>query len=239
MWLINNKVKIIDSGIMEGFHDCHCHLLPGVDDGVKEMRESLRILKLWEQAGMTEVWLTPHIMEDIPNKPKKLKEEFEQVKEAYKGNIVLKLAAENMMDNLFLERLQKGDLLPIGKNREYLLVETSYYNPPIDMDGIIEQVKERAFIPILAHPERYQYMDIGDYKKWKQRGVRLQLNVPSLVGAYGPEVQKKSEMLLQKGMYDYCGTDTHNYRFADFFLQGKLSKKFAKEVKRIAEEMDL
>ena len=85
MWLINNKVKIIDSGIMEGFHDCHCHLLPGVDDGVKEMRESLRILKLWEQAGMTEVWLTPHIMEDIPNKPKKLKEEFEQVKEAYKG----------------------------------------------------------------------------------------------------------------------------------------------------------
>ena len=217
MWLINNKVKIIDSGIMEGFHDCHCHLLPGVDDGVKEMRESLRILKLWEQAGMTEVWLTPHIMEDIPNKPKKLKEGFEQVKEAYKGNIVLKLAAENMMDNLFLERLQKGDLLPIGKNREYLLVETSYYNPP----------------------ERYQYMDIGDYKKWKQRGVRLQLNVPSLVGAYGPEVQKKSEMLLQKGMYDYCGTDTHNYRFADFFLQGKLSKKFAKEVKRIAEEMDL
>ena len=66
MWLISSRVKVEDSGLLEGFRDSHCHLLPGVDDGVKEVDETLRILQMWETMGMKEVWLTPHIMEDHP-----------------------------------------------------------------------------------------------------------------------------------------------------------------------------
>ena len=233
MWLLSNKVKVEDCGLLEGFRDCHCHLLPGVDDGVKELHETLKILELWQSLGVKEVWLTPHIMEDIPNKTLELKQKCEELKTVAPKGIALRLSAENMMDNLFLQRLEQRDLLPIGRDRQHLLVETSYYNPPMDMHRFFERIKESGYIPVLAHPERYQYMDMGTYKMWKEKGVLLQLNVPSLVGAYGPEVQYKAEKLLNKGMYDYCGTDTHSMRFVEYFLNGKISKKTVRKVQEI------
>ena len=80
-------------------------------------------------------------------------------------------------------------------------------------------------------------MDMKQYKMWRRKGVLLQLNVPSLVGAYGPEVQWKAEKLLEKGMYDYCGTDTHSMRFVEFFLNSKISKKTVKKVLAIPNEL--
>ena len=222
-----------DSGLLEGFRDCHCHLLPSVDDGVQEVEETLEILGLWEQAGVSEVWLTPHIMEDVPNKSAELKQRFSDLTAIYQGTIKLHLAAENMMDRLFLDRLASHDLLPIGKDGAHLLVETSYYNPPMDMERIIDQIKENGYTPILAHPERYQYMELEDYGKWKGKGILFQLNISSLVGAYGPMVQKKAETLLNKGFYDYCGTDTHSIDSAEIFLESKISKNTVKKVQQI------
>ena len=92
----------MDSGLLEGFRDCHSHLLPGVDDGVQETVETLQVLGIWEQAGVSEVWLTPHIMEDIPNEPVMLRDKFEEVTAFYTGDVKLHLAAEHMMDGLFL-----------------------------------------------------------------------------------------------------------------------------------------
>lgn len=239
MWLISNKVLVKESGLLEGFCDYHCHLLPGVDDGVQEMKETLEILGLWEEAGVKEVWLTPHIMEDVPNKPAILAQQYAELMGVYQGTVELHLAAENMMDRLFSERLDKRDLLPIGKTGTHLLVETSYYNPPMDMEQIIDRIKENGYTPILAHPERYQYMGLGDYEKWKQRGVLLQLNLPSLLGAYGLEVQRKAERLLSKGMYDCCGTDTHMREFVEIFLNSKIQKRIALAVKRIIETQQI
>lgn len=239
MWLLNNKVLVKESGILEGFCDCHCHLLPGVDDGVKEMKESMQILEKWDAMGVKEVWLTPHIMEDMPNKTADLKGCFEAMNAQFEGALKLHLAAENMLDNLFAERIATDDFLPIGNNGQRLLIETSYYNPPMDMARTIDLIKGHGYTPILAHPERYQYMNIADYKRWTSKEVKLQLNVPSLVGAYGPEVQAKAKMLMDKGMYDYCGTDTHSKRFVEYFLNSKISKKTVKEVNRIVENMEL
>jgi tyrosine-protein phosphatase YwqE len=209
----------------------------GVDDGVKTLEESLCILEKWDELGVKEVWITPHIMDDIPNKPEVLKDRFENVKASFLGNVRLCLASENMLDNLFLNRLENDDLLPIGSNKNHLLVETSYYNPPMDMDSFFERIKKKGYTSVLAHPERYQYMDMRDYKMWKDKGVLLQLNVPSLIGAYGQEVQWKAEKLLEKGMYDYCGTDTHSMRFVEYFLNSKISKKAVKKVLAIPNEL--
>lgn len=236
MWLVSNRVTVIESGLLEGFRDCHCHLLPGVDDGVQEMDETVQILKEWEQAGVKEVWLTPHIMEDIPNKPSELKEKFEKVKAMYAGGIVLHLAAEHMMDGPFLKRLEDDDVLPIGKDGTRLLVETSYYTPPMNMGHVIDSIKRKGYEPILAHPERYQYMDKNDYKRWKQQGVLLQLNVPSLVGAYGPDVLYKAEWLLKNGMYDFCVSDTHSANQVEMFLNSEINKKL---LKKLPEKMEL
>ena len=174
MWILSNRIRVNESGLFEDFRDCHCHLLPGVDDGVKGTKETLRILSFWETLGVKEVYLTPHIMEDIPNTPIELTTKYEILKTQYKGNIQLFLSAENMMDGLFVKRLETGDLLTLGNNGKRLLVETSYYVPPMNMDGIIYRMKEDDYEPILAHPERYNYMNQHDYKLWKQQGVLFQ-----------------------------------------------------------------
>ena len=76
MGLFNRTVKVADSGLFQGRTDWHCHILPGVDDGFKTMQDSLAALALYERAGILEVWLTPHVMEDIPNTTAFLKERF-------------------------------------------------------------------------------------------------------------------------------------------------------------------
>ena len=233
MWLISNKERVEDSGLLEGFCDCHSHLLPGVDDGVKETTETILILERWEQLGVREVWMTPHIMEDYPNEPAMLKEKFEAVCNHYSGHMKLHLASENMMDGLFTKRLENDDFLTFGETEKRLLVETSYYIPPMNMEELIDQMKAKGYEPILAHPERYQYMGTRDYRYWKQKGVLMQLNVPSLVGAYGQEVQRKAEWLLGHGMYDYCGTDTHSIEQTDYFLRSIINKKLIKKIKKL------
>lgn len=157
-WPFRRKQTLAESGILRGMTDYHSHLLPGVDDGVQTAEDSLEILRLYEQLGIREVWFTPHIMEDIPNTTAGLRNRFEQFQKQYTGNIHLHLAAEYMLDNLFKERLAHRDLLPIGEEGNHLLVETSYFNPPMDLYGMMEKIKSAGFIPVLAHPERYTYM---------------------------------------------------------------------------------
>ena len=209
MWPFRKKQTLEESGFFRGFTDWHCHILPGVDDGVQTMEEALQILAEYERLGVKEVWLTPHIMEDIPNTTQHLKERFAELQAAYKGNVVLHLASENMLDQLFEERLGKNDLLPIGKNGRHLLVETSYFNPPMGLQNILLRIKAKGYFPILAHPERYRYMDESDYQQLKSMNVQFQLNQFSLLGLYGKEVQKQAKTLQKRGMYDYTGTDLH------------------------------
>lgn len=239
MWLLSSKVPVHKSRLLEGFRDCHCHLLPGVDDGVGKMEETMQILEEWEMEGVKEVWLTPHIMEDMPNKPSELRQRFTSLLSHYSGTIKLHLAAEHMMDGLFAQRLEADEVLPIGEQGTRLLVETSYYTPPMNMKAIIDNIKKKGYEPILAHPERYQYMEKDDYKMWKKSGVLFQMNLPSIVGAYGQGVQRKAEWLLKENMYDYCGTDTHSIDHVDFFLSAIISKKTAKKLKKIQEKQEL
>ena len=230
---MSKKVTVRDSGLLDGFCDYHCHLLPGVDDGVGEVDETLQILQEWESLGVKEVWLTPHIMEDIPNEPSELRKRFAELQMVYDGSIRMNLAAEHMMDGAFVRNLNDNDNLNLYLNDNVLLVETSYYIPPMNMEEIIDSIKKKGYTPLLAHPERYQYMGKDDYWHWKEKEVLMQLNLPSLVGAYGPEVQYKAEWLLRENMYDYCGTDTHSMEQVEFFLDGTVSKKVVKKVRGI------
>ena len=209
MWFFRKHTSLADSGIFRGFTDWHCHLLPGVDDGVQIMEETLQILSLYEKLEVKEVWLTPHVMEDMPNTTAYLKASFEKMKAVYQGDIALYLSAENMLDYLFEERLEKGDLLPLGKNGKHLLLETSYFNPPMGLSNILLRIKSKGYIPILAHPERYNYMDESDYRRLKGLNVKFQVNLFSLVGAYGTEIKKKAIWLMKNGFYDLAGSDTH------------------------------
>ncbi len=210
MWPFEKKKSIARCGILHGFTDWHSHLLPGVDDGVQTFDETLAILSQYEQLGIENVWLTPHIMEDRPNTTGNLRDSFDELKSKYQGKVQLRLASENMLDNLFEERLESNDLLPIGENGNHLLVETSYFNPPIDLYGIIKRIKSKGYYPLLAHPERYAYMTDEDYRQLKDMGVKLQLNLFSLTGTYGTTARKRALMMISRNYYDVIGTDIHS-----------------------------
>lgn len=208
--LFRKESKLKKSGLLDKKSDVHSHILYGVDDGVEELEESLQILKELEELGIETLWCTPHIMEDIPNETKFLQERFLQLKEAYKGKIQLHLAAEYMIDNIFNERLSKKDLLPHGELKNHLLVETSYFNPPLNFEETLKEIYAIGYYPLLAHPERYAYMTDKDYIKLKSNGIKFQLNLLSLQGMYGKSAQKKAEWLLSKNFYDQVGSDIHS-----------------------------
>ena len=207
--LFHRKPTYRKAGYFNGFTDWHCHILPGVDDGVKTMETALEILGEYDRLGFSDVWLTPHIMEDIPNTTDHLRQRFEELSKAWGGRTKLHLAAENMLDGLFAERLAEGDLLPIGLEQRHLLVETSYFNPPIGLYDMMRSILSAGYYPILAHPERYVYMDTDDYAKLHEMGILFQLNLPSLHGMYGETAQEKAKGFLKKGWYHLMATDLH------------------------------
>ena len=213
MWPFSRKYSILESGILKGWTDWHCHILPGVDDGIRTMEEALEVLAFYEQTGIREVWLTPHIMEDCPNGTVFLRERFQELQSAYKGSIKLNLAAENMMDAHFASRLAAGDLLPIGgqasATSKMILVETSYYNAPMGFDDTLNDMILSGLQPVLAHPERYEYMDPAHYARLREAGVLFQLNLMSLAGLYGQPAAKRASRLLQEGYYSLMGSDLH------------------------------
>ena len=430
MFFFNKKQTIAASGILQDAVDHHSHILPGVDDGVETMAEALRILAIYEALGIKELWLTPHIMEDIPNTPQKLSARFNELKAAYTGNITLHLAAEYMIDNNLHKLIQKIDspslprgavqskpckatpplfrgevvedrrgeektkesplgltkgegdntnnflyslegrwhelsevtegnqtnncpsyvrgasdavaegvditnpqeidspslprgavqskpfqetpplfrgevvedrrgekktteclmrhelsevtegnqtnncpsyvrgasdavaegvditntqvinspskreypkgegvetnkLLPIGTAGKHILVETSYFTPPMRLHETLRKIKSLGYHPILAHPERYMYMEKEEYLELHEEGIKFQLNLASLAGGYGKAVKKKAEWLLKKELYSIAGSDLHCEDAIEFITGCRLGEKEMKQVEQL------
>lgn len=233
MWPFKSAKTLSESGLLQGITDWHSHILPGVDDGIRTEEESLSLLDDFEREGVKEVWLTPHIMEEMPNTTADLRARFEDLKQKYTGKVKLHLAAENMLDNIFEERLEANDFLTIGESGTHLLVETSYVSPPYGMDEMIEGAMKLGYIPVLAHPERYRYMEEDDYRQWKERGLLFQINYMSLLGGYGETARKKAEWMLKEGMVDMTGSDVH--RRGVFSRSVGMTPKKADAMKRLVE----
>ena len=210
MWPFSRKATLLSSGFLQGWTDWHSHILPGVDDGISSTDAALEVLRWYESQGVREVWLTPHVMEDYPNTPDDLKERFSALARQWEGSVTLHLAAEHMLDALFEERLKRGEVLPIGPEKDSLLVETSCYNAPMNFYELLEQIKKAGFHPLLAHPERYFYLDDAAYRRLHDAGVAFQLNIPSLAGLYGPIPARKARKLLDAGYYTRTGSDLHS-----------------------------
>lgn len=204
---MKRKQSLLQSGVLQGATDRHCHILYGVDDGAKTLEDALAVLAYDEEIGISEVWCTPHIMEDVPNTTEALKQRFAELQAAYTGPIKLHLAAEYMLDTLFEERFNAGDLLTMEDDT--LLVETSTWNPPADMTGTLRKIQKAGYRPLLAHPERYRYMTDPGYERLHKMGIHFQLNLGSLVGYYGETAMRKAHELLEKGWYSEIGSDCH------------------------------
>jgi len=204
-----SKQEVIDRLVV----DLHSHIIPGIDDGAETLEQSIELIKELKNIGYKKLIMTPHIMVDVyRNSEDDVAKRLENLKYevAKRGiDIELEASAEYYLDEGFLEHLDVPPTLIGGK---YLLFETSYMAKPINLEDLIFEITSRGYIPILAHPERYRYIqDLKrEYQKIKDLGVLFQLDINSIGGFYGKDAKKKALYLIELGIIDFVGSDTHN-----------------------------
>lgn len=193
--------------------DMHSHLIPGIDDGSRSMDQTLEMLEYFVQLGYSKVITTPHIKSGVfDNDASIINEGKTKVQKAIQDAgipIVFEAAAEYFFDYSFLEKIEANDLLSFGQN--YVLVEFAFGQPPMGENDMFFQLQLKGYQPIMAHFERYPYYH-GSVEKaldLRSRGVKIQLNHGSIIGHYGPQVQKQAEKLLRAGVVDCLGSDCH------------------------------
>ena len=203
--------------------DIHSHLLPGLDDGVKSFEESEEIIRNFQHLGYTKLITTPHVMSDFyRNTNENIVTSLSEVN-AYlrqKGiEITLEAAAEFYLDEVLVARIQTGDpLLTFGKN--YFLFETNFMTEPLNLKEFIFLATTKGYKPILAHPERYVYLQ-NNFTKAEDlvnRGVLFQLNIASLTGYYSKAAQATAQKLIDKGYVHFLGSDCHNLHHIQLLL---------------------
>lgn len=203
--------------------DIHSHLLPGIDDGAKTFEDTLILMRALQDFGISQIITSPHIIQHVWNNTfENITEKESTIKlELQKNglNFPFRAAAEYMMDDQFVKLFQSQKLLTLKDN--YVLVEMSYINPPIQLYSILFDLQVAGYIPVLAHPERYLFYHnhFDEYSKLKNSGCLFQLNLLSVVGYYGEGIAKIAEKLLQKGMYNFVGSDVHHEKHIAAFNQ--------------------
>ena len=216
--------------------DIHSHLLPGIDDGARTFADTLRLTKALQEIGVTKFITTPHIIQHVWDNTQEqiLDKKSDTVLELQKNNITIPFhaAAEYLMDDQFVQLFQSHNLLTLKDN--YVLVEMSYINPPIQLYSILFDLQVAGYIPVLAHPERYLFYhnNFNEYQKLKRAGCIFQLNLLAVVGYYGVGITKIAEQLLQKGMYTYVGSDVHHDNHIEAFKQ-KINLKDSMPLKEV------
>jgi len=192
----------------------HSHLLPGIDDGVKTPEEANEVIHRLADLGYQKLITTPHIMTDYFGNT------YDSVRASYDGflpqltpEIPFEAAAEYYLDDAMIKAAEtKAPFLTFGD--KYLLFETNVISEPLQLKEFIFSMSLQGYKLILAHPERYLYMTVEKAEELQERGVLLQLNLLSLIGYYGPQIQRLAEKLINRGRVDLLGTDCHNLQHA-------------------------
>lgn len=213
--------------------DMHSHLVPGIDDGAQDLETSLQLIRGLAGYGYKKLITTPHVLwEMYPNTSEKILNGIEEVKKAAAEegiNVELAAAAEYYADDhLESELKNKVPLLPISKNM--VLIEFSMVLAQMDIQQILFEVQLQGYQPIIAHPERYIYLQQRKsfYDELKDSGCLFQMNLLSLTGYYGKGVQELAEYLIKKEYYNLCGTDLHNERHLHFLQKLSSSSQLEK-----------
>lgn len=221
MFFFSKKKTVLKDLIPDNHIDIHSHLLPGIDDGARTFEDTLGLVQALQCFGVSQFITTPHTMYHVWDNTREsiLSVKDQTVLELEKKdiNIPFRAASEYLMDDQFVKLFQEGDLLTLKDN--YVLVEMSYINAPMQLYNILFDLQVAGYIPVLAHPERYTFYhnNFDEFLKLKRVGCLFQLNLLAVVGYYGEGVAKIAEQLLQKGMYDFAGSDVHHSKHIDAF----------------------
>lgn len=212
--------------------DMHSHLLPGIDDGSKEMMQTLGMVMKMEEMGYRKLIMTPHIMEDFyRNTPEIILGKLAEVKEEVKSlglEIELGASAEYYFDETLIEKVKTKNILPFGDN--YLLFEYAFGQEPQNISTLLFEMKVNGYKPILAHYERYPYYHNRPEKiqEYRSNGILIQLNLLSLCGHYGPGVEKMAKYLVDNQFIDFVATDCHRMEHLQIIEKNSSNPYFKK-----------
>lgn len=205
--------------------DCHCHILPGIDDGAQTLEEAVFLAGKLVEFGYSRAICTSHRSFQFRNTPASVNAACTLLREELsRRDIPLELVPSmeyRIIPETWPEVQANGWLMPWDGN--HLLIELPISKPEkignlVALDEMRSLIKE-GWQPVLAHPERYLYLSGDDYLRFKDLGVEFQRNLGTLEGLYGPAVRQRARLLDAQGLYDRTGTDTHSRRYTDFFEQ--------------------
>lgn len=194
--------------------DMHSHIIFDVDDGSESLEESIEIIRTAKERGIKAMFATPHFIEgSMTAEADEVKEKLHILEmELKKNNIDMPIYSghEIFLDYESLDHLRSGMSLSLNNTR-YVLMEMPMQFPLNNLEDILFEFTLKGYTPIIAHPERYAYVqnDLSVVKRWIELGILLQMNLTTLYGRYGNIAKKTSVKMLKRQMYHFVGTDVH------------------------------
>lgn len=235
--IFNKKTSFAIGEILKT--DMHSHVLPGIDDGADTVEDSIVLIDGLIKLGYTKLIATPHVISDLhPNTPDSiesacqlLQAELDQIG-GY--TIPISFAAEYMLDENFPTLIEAEKLLTMGNNM--VLIETMFMDTPPNLENILFQMQTHGYQPLLAHPERYHYVDksFSRLEPFLDRHCLLQSNALSFTGYYGKREQEIALRLLDAKMIDFIGSDMHHPRHLKNMQHFNVTSKVASQLEEIA-----
>lgn len=197
--------------------DIHTHILPGVDDGAADIYDSIEMASLAYEFGTKVIVATPHC--NIPGEydnyfGDNYVRSFQKTKEIIQREqpgIILLAGMEVFTTEDLPRLLTEGKILPINRSR-YVLMEFDFSEEPDFADEILSQVKEVRAIPLIAHAERYEFVqdDPRIVYRWKQLGYEVQINKGSFMGRFGEDARRTAYELLNYNLVTAVASDAHS-----------------------------
>lgn len=197
--------------------DVHTHILPFVDDGSPDIETSLKMLTEAEAKGISDIILTPHALRSNikPYSKADLLQAYADFSQAARRHhIKLHLGQEISYHSKLLTALKNKDLLSIN-NSNYLLLELPFTEAVEDFDELIYNITTLGYRVIIAHIERYKYLDYDDILSYSKYPVIFQVNSGSITGNNGKACQKLCLRLFRQGLVKLVGSDVHSFRTND------------------------
>tara|TARA_B100000242_G_scaffold276135_1_gene231763 strand:+ start:516 stop:1247 length:732 start_codon:yes stop_codon:yes gene_type:complete len=218
--------------IPKGFVDIHSHILPGIDDGAKDINQSISLILEMKKMGFSKIIGTPHTYPGLYNNTNNtIKESFDELEKKVRGRMKLSYASEYMIDTSLIKKAEEKDMLCLGRN--FVLIETSINHEPLSFDNVIFNLQTNGYTPIIAHPERYTYM-YNNKKKYfylADKGCKFQINLLSIVGYYGKSSIHLCDFLLKNNLVDFAGSDLHNIGQIEYFKESVSINYYRKIIK--------
>lgn len=212
--------------------DIHSHIIPGIDDGSKDVETSLTLIKGLHELGINRMLTTPHVTHSTyENTPETISAAHSLLMDAVKESGIdmeIGYSAEYRLDDFSLEQFKLGNTIYLPNN--LLLVESSFITEQLNLDSILFNLRLDGHDLIYAHPERYHYYHSkrDRYLEIHSAGTMFQCNLLSFSGVYGKEVKEMSEWLLNNNLVDFIGTDMHHVKHLKLIQEFVKTRTYAK-----------